>query len=190
MIINGQNVLKKMDDLIGKAVRIITVQEEELYGAGYIGIVKNIQKRHWGKGFYDVYDIVIDLKGFEELNRRHDICEFDGKAYVDTEFYTGEITYRICTKYNKYELEFEDDLEVGFFEIVNYTAQDSYNLELQKYKGKIYLLDEIKYTPNRVDNYGVVTFEQVLFEFNDSTMLTGGRITSRLLSELREMKRL
>lgn len=36
MIINGRNVLKNLNNLIGETVRILTVQDEELYGAGYI----------------------------------------------------------------------------------------------------------------------------------------------------------
>lgn len=191
MVVNGQNILDELDNLLHKTVRILTVQEEELYGTGYIGTISNIQKRYWDKGHYNVYDITIDLKGFEEINRRHDSRQYEGnKAYVDMDFYTGEITYRICVEYDKYKLKFDDDLETDFFEIVKYTVLDSYNLEINKYYNKIYEFDNVKYTPRNIDVLGTVFFDRVVYEYDDGALTTGGKGYGCSIEEFRELNKI
>ena len=129
-------LIVKMDELEGKKVRIITVQEEELYGSGYIGIVEEVQKRYWEKGHYEVYEIKINLNGYEEHNKKHDSHEFDGgKSYIETDFYDNYVKYNICTKYNKYELEFEEDKEETFFEILETNSEKE--KEKRKRKNRI-----------------------------------------------------
>lgn len=121
MIANGKNILDMLDSLEGKTVKILTIPEEEHYCTGFKAVVENIQKEYFDQGSYNVYVITLDFSEFEKANMKHDIGGYgeNGKLkWNQTDFYDGKGEYRICVEFDKHKLNFEEDYETDFFEIL------------------------------------------------------------------------